>query len=64
VLLAGLLGVGSTDNVGAVLDSLLGVERTLLAGEALEENLGPVEGATEEYAERVRPEERTARVKG
>jgi hypothetical protein len=45
VLLAGLLGVGSTDNVGAVLDSLLGVERTLLAGEALEENLGLVANA-------------------
>ena len=45
VLLAGLLGVGSTDNIGAVLDSLLGVERALLAGEALEDNLGLVANA-------------------
>lgn len=45
VLLAGLLGVGSADNVGAVLDGLLGVEGTLLAGEALEDNLGLVANA-------------------
>lgn len=45
VLLASLLGVGSTDNIGAVLDSLLGVERALLASEALEDNLGLVANA-------------------
>ena len=45
VLLASLLGVGSTDNVGAVLDGTLGVEGTLLAGEALEDNLGLVANA-------------------
>jgi len=45
VLLASLLGVGSTDNVGAVLDGTLGVESTLLAGEALEDNLGLVANA-------------------
>lgn len=45
VLLASLLGVGSADNVGAVLDGTLGVEGTLLAGEALEDNLGLVANA-------------------
>lgn len=42
VCLSGLLGVGTTNNVGAVLDGLLGVESSLLAGETLEEDLGLV----------------------
>jgi hypothetical protein len=42
VCLAGLLGVGTTDDLGAVLNGLLGVEGTLLAGEALEDDLGLV----------------------
>lgn len=42
VLLAGLLGVGAANDVGAVLNGLLGVESTLLAGEALEDDLGLV----------------------
>jgi hypothetical protein len=38
--LAGLLGVGSSNDLGAVVDGLLGVEGSLLSGEALEEHLG------------------------
>lgn len=38
--LAGLLGVGSSDDLGAVVDGLLGVEGSLLSGEALVEHLG------------------------
>jgi hypothetical protein len=37
--LSGLLGVGTTDDLGAVLNGLLGVEGTLLASEALEDDL-------------------------
>lgn len=38
--LASLLGVGTTDDLGAVVDGLLGVEGTLLTGETLEQDLG------------------------
>lgn len=42
VCLSGLLGVGATDDLGAVLNGLLGVEGSLLASEALEDDLGLV----------------------
>lgn len=38
--LAGLLGVGTTDNLGAILEGLLGVESALLTSETLVEDLG------------------------
>jgi hypothetical protein len=40
--LSGLLGVGTTDDLSAVLNGLLGVEGTLLSSEALEDDLGLV----------------------
>jgi len=42
VLGAGFLGVGAADNVGAVVDGLLGVESTLTTSEALVDELGLV----------------------
>ena len=38
--LTGLLRVGATDNVGAILNGLLSMESSLPSGEALENNLG------------------------
>lgn len=40
VSLASLLGVGTTDNLGAILEGLLGVESTLLTSETLVDDLG------------------------
>lgn len=42
VNLASLLGVGTTDDVGAILDGLLSVEGALLASETLVDDLGLV----------------------
>ena len=42
VSLSGLLGVGASDNVGAVLNGLSSVEGALLSGEALVDDLGLV----------------------
>lgn len=42
VSLSGLLGVGTTNDIGAVLNGLGSVEGSLLSGEALVDNLGLV----------------------